>query len=64
MAQIYTNDINFTRIFPIHTKGEAGNTLLDFIRDIGIPSEIVSDYAKETMGGSFKTIADEHQIPQ
>jgi hypothetical protein len=24
----------------------------------------VSDYAKETMGGSFKTIADEHQIPQ
>jgi hypothetical protein len=64
MAQIHTNDINFTCIFPICTKGEVGNTLLDFIRDIGIPSEIVSDYAKETMEGRFKIIADEHQIPR
>jgi len=64
MAQIYVNDINFTRVFPIRAKSEVGDTLVDFIRDIGIPSEIVSDYAKETMGAKFKLVADDHQIPR
>jgi len=64
MAQIYLNDINFTRIFPIHAKSKVGDTLLDFIRDIGIPSKIVSDYAKETMEAKFKLVADDHQIPR
>jgi len=64
MAQIYANDINFTRLFPMQSKGEVGDTLLDFVRDVGIPSEIVSDYAKENMGGKFKIIADDHQIPR
>jgi hypothetical protein len=64
MAQIYVNDINFTRVFPIRAKSEVGDTLVDFIRDIGIPSKIVSDYAKETMGAKFKLVADDHQIPR
>jgi len=64
MAQIYVNDINFTRLFPIRAKSEVGDTLLGFIRDVGIPSEIVSDYAKETMGAKFKTVGDDHQIPR
>jgi len=51
MVQIYANDINFTRLFPMRSKGEVGDTLLDFVRDVGIPSEIVSDYAKQNMGG-------------
>ncbi len=64
MAQIYANDINFTRLFPMRTKGEVGDTLLEFIRDIGIPSEVISDDAKEVMGAKFKNVADDHQIPR
>jgi len=61
-GQIFINDINFTRFYPGRSKGEAGNALLDLIRDIGIPSELLTDDAKETMGGKWKQVTTEHDI--
>jgi hypothetical protein len=45
MAQLYVNDIQYTRIFPMMKKSEAGLTLLELIQDIGIPSALHCDGA-------------------
>ncbi len=63
-AQVFVNDVNFTRIYPMKRKGEAGNALLEFIRDVGIPSTLHTDNAKELTGGEWKKVASDHQIMQ
>ena len=51
MGQIFVNDVDFIHFIPIHTKSEAGDTLAEFIRDIGIPSALHTDEMKElTLG--------------
>jgi hypothetical protein len=64
MGQIFINDVNFVCFIPMKTKGEAGDALLEFIRDIGIPSEIITDDAKELTAGRWRVVAQEHQIAQ
>jgi hypothetical protein len=64
MGQIFINDVNLVRFIPMKTKGEAGDALLEFIRDIGIPSEVVTDDAKELTARRWKIVAQEHQIAQ
>jgi hypothetical protein len=62
MAQIFTNDIGYTRVFPMHLKSEAPNALIQFIQDIGIPSQLHSDNAKELEHGKWKQILTDFQI--
>jgi hypothetical protein len=45
-------------------KRHASNALLEFIRDVGIPSTLHTDNAKELTTGEWKKVASEHQIPQ
>jgi hypothetical protein len=47
MGQLYANDNDFTKFCPMHRKGEASDTLIAFMQDIGIPSGLHSDNAKE-----------------
>jgi len=47
MAHIYTNDIAFTRVYPMKLKSQAHETLSAFIHEVGIPSSLNSDDAKE-----------------
>jgi ABC-type iron transport system FetAB ATPase subunit len=63
-AQVFVNDVNFTRIYTMKRKGEAGNALLEFIRDVSIPSTLHTDNAKELTGGEWKKVASDHQIMQ
>jgi hypothetical protein len=42
----------------------ACNALLEFIRDVGIPSTLHTDNAKDFSSGGWKKITSEHQIPQ
>jgi hypothetical protein len=63
MAQLYTNDIGFSKIYPMKSKSETPDSLLTFIHDVGIPSSIHSDGAKELSQGRFKTICTEYGIP-
>ena len=51
MAQLYTNDVDFTKAFPMKTKSEAPDTLVAFMQDVGIPSALHSDDAKELTQG-------------
>jgi len=46
MGQMYTNNVHFTKFYPMHRKSDAPDTLLQFMQDIGIPSELHSDDAK------------------
>jgi len=46
------------------SKSEAGHALLEFIQDIGIPSSLHTDNAKEMTSGQWETIRKDHQIKQ
>ncbi len=61
-AQVFVNDVDFTRIYPVKRKGETGNALLEFIWDVGIPSTLHTDNAKKLTGGEGKKVASDHQI--
>jgi hypothetical protein len=63
MAQLYINDIGFSKIYTMKTKGETADTLSTFIHDIGIPHAIHSDDAKELMQGRFRSICKDYSIP-
>jgi hypothetical protein len=63
MAQLYTNDLLFTRIYPMKLKSETADTLQALIHEIGIPHAIHSDDAKEIMHGKFKSLCSDYSIP-
>jgi hypothetical protein len=63
MAQLYTNDLAFTRVYPMKLKSQAHESLSAFIHEIGIPSSLHSDDAKELMQGKFKDLCKEFHIP-
>ena len=56
MAQVYTNDIHFTKIIPMKKKSEAPDSLIHFMQDVGIPSHLHSDDAKELTQGRMGEI--------
>ena len=47
MGHIYTNDVDFSKFYPLRRKGEVADTLTAFMQDIGILSGLHSDNAKE-----------------
>jgi hypothetical protein len=62
MGQMYTNDAHFTKFYPMKRKGDAPDTLISFVQDIGIPSEPHSDDAKELRQGRMAALAREFWI--
>jgi hypothetical protein len=63
MAQIYTNDLSFTKVYPMQAKSDVADTLSAFIHEVGIPHALHSDDAKELMHGSFKQLCKDYSIP-
>ncbi len=63
MAQLYINDIGYTKIYPMKLKSDASDSLLAFIHEVGIPSGVHSYDAKELTQGRFKTLCSEYCIP-
>jgi hypothetical protein len=62
MGQMYTNDVNFTKFYPMKKKSDAPDTLISFMQDIGIPSELHSDDAKELTLGKMGDLARQFWI--
>jgi hypothetical protein len=62
MGQMYTNDAHFTKFYPMKTKSEAPNTLISFMQDIGIPSDLHSSNASELTQGKMKELLKEFWI--
>lgn len=61
-AQIFVNNVAFTRVFLIPSKAEAPNTLVEFIQDVGIPHQIHANNAPELQQGKWKQIVSDYQI--
>jgi hypothetical protein len=51
MGQMFTNDIDSTKFYPIKLKSKAPNTLILVMQDIGIPSDLHGDNTKELVEG-------------
>jgi transposase len=64
MAQLFVNDVKYLRIMPMRKKSEAGLALLELIQDIGIPSALHTDGAKELTQDRWKAVCDEYGIKQ
>jgi hypothetical protein len=64
MGQLFVNDIGFTHFIPMKSKADAGHALLEFIQDIGIPSALHTDDAKELTSGIWEQICKDHGIKQ
>jgi hypothetical protein len=60
MAQLYINDLSFTKIYPMKLKSETQLTLSTFIHDVGIPHSIHSDDAPELMHGKFRALCRDY----
>jgi hypothetical protein len=64
MGQIFVNDIGFVKFIPMKQKSEAGHALAEFIQDIGIPSSLHTDDAKELTLGTWRKVRLDHAIKQ
>jgi len=64
MWQLFVNDIGFYHFVPMKSNAEAGNALLEFIQDIGIPSALHTDDAKELTSGKWEQVRKDHGIKQ
>jgi hypothetical protein len=51
MGQMFTNNVHFTKFYPMRVKSDAPDELISFMQDIGIPSDLYSDDAKELTQG-------------
>ena len=62
-AQVFT-DGQFTTVFPMTTKAHAGQSLADFIDQVGIPDRLTADLAGEQTGLStlFQKLVRYHRI--
>jgi len=63
LAQIYTNNLAFTKIYPMHLKSQVHSSLSAFIHKVGIPSALHSDNTKELVQGKFKDLCTQYHIP-
>ena len=58
-AQVFVNNMSFSKLVPMRTKGEAGQALSEFFQTIGIPSKLHTDGAKEQSLGTWKKVREE-----
>jgi hypothetical protein len=62
MGQMYANDLHFSKFYPMQRKSQAPDTLVSFMQDIGIPSDLHSDDAKELFQGRMKELLQKFWI--
>jgi hypothetical protein len=61
-AQVFTDGSGFDHFYPIDTKGDAHEALLDHIKEVAIPQTLVSDGSKEQQLGKFKDMCRKYHI--
>jgi hypothetical protein len=62
MGQMYTNDIHFSKFYPMQRRSQAPDTLINFMQDVGIPSDLHSDDAPELFQGRMKELVKKFWI--
>lgn len=53
-AQVFTNIIVFTRVYPKNVKSKAHVSFTSFIHEVGILHELNGDNSKEVSSGEFR----------
>jgi hypothetical protein len=61
-AQVYTNG-EFTAVYPMASKQEAGDTLAAFSQDVGIPEHLTTDLAGEVSGPNTAFMKHVRRLP-
>jgi hypothetical protein len=61
-AQVVTDGSGFDHFYPIDTKGDAHEALLDHIKEVAIPQTLLSDGSKEQQLGKFKDMCRKYHI--
>ena len=46
-AQVFATDFHFSAVYPMESKGHAGEAMKQFITDFGVPDKIICDGSKE-----------------
>ena len=54
MAHVFVNHQNFSRIKPMKKNSQAGDALARFVKNVGIPTQLLVDDAKEHNQGKWK----------
>ena len=52
-AQLYTNRVGYTAVYPMMAEHQAHETLTTFVHQVGVPHELHSDGAKALVQGEF-----------
>jgi hypothetical protein len=55
-AQLFVTDFGYIKFSPMIAKSEAGFALKELIQDVGIPSELHTDGARELTMGTWKQV--------
>lgn len=63
-AQMFINDVDFQKVYPMKKKGDAGQTLATLFSDVGVPSWLHTDNAKELTQAEWKRVRDIHSVQQ
>ena len=63
-AQVFATDFHFSAVYPMESKGLAGNALKQFIADFGVSDKIICDGSKEQIkrGTTFMEQVRKHHI--
>lgn len=61
-AQVFTIPPSYTHFYPMKSKSEAPRKLMQYIQDIGIVSELVTDNAGEEKGTEWMEVVKAHHI--
>ena len=63
-AQVFPTDFHFSAVYPMESKGMAGDALKQFIADFGVPDQIICDGCKEQTkrGTTFMDQVRKHHI--
>lgn len=59
-CQIFVNDTGFSKHIPLKSKGDAGDALEELFMDVGVPTSLHTDGAKELTIGKWKDVRDKH----
>ena len=63
-AQVFAMDFHFSAVYPMESKGHAGDAQKQFIADFGVPDKIICDGSKEQTkrGMTFMEQVRKHHI--